>query len=290
VFLGEKFMQFSFFPPISIEGPVIEKNLNITGVESLKVIQISSKDISFTLEEDGESQTIKVLNFNNPMNEIHTRIDLDEKFPLELMPIVTIEFLEEMANLIGGYSLIYTLPPKSGLLEFFRGDLYPISVRGANKHLYATTAELRPLRKDYFVALNNLLETDFEEQLETSLSTFIENVLRPMSLTMQEVFSLDNSLDRDESVINMIGSDFKRLVTRTEDLISIVNYNMEHTANRNKAYLRLTIPLMLKQALLDNFNDYISIKHSNNSIVLEVKKRKTITTEDLYKIISKLFH
>lgn len=283
-------MQFSFFPPISIEGPLIDKKLDIAGIESLKAIQISSKDISFTLEKEGENQTIKVLNFNNPVNEIHTRVDLDENFPLELMPIVTIEFLEEMANFIGGYSLIYALPPKSGLLEFFRGDLYPISVRGADKQLYATTAELHPFRKDYFVALNNLLQTDFEEQLETSLATFVENVLQPMSLTMHEVFTLDNSLDCDESVINMIGSDFKRLVTRTEDLISIVNYNMEQTANRNKAYLRLTLPLMLKQALLDNFNDYISLKYGNNSIVLEVKKRKIITTEDLYNIILKLFH
>jgi hypothetical protein len=193
------------------------------------------------------------------------------------MPLVTIEFFETLAEVISGYCLISSKLPKAGYLDFFRGEIYPISVRGSSKELYALTAELHPLRKDYFVALNSLLQIDFEEQLENSLATFVDNILRPMSKTLDEVTLLNETTDNDtNSIIKIIGSDFKKLISRTEELISIVNYNMDQTAERNKAFLRLTLPLMLKQALLENFADYISFEINTNSIQLNILKRKTI--------------
>ncbi|MHA1971828.1 MAG: hypothetical protein ACTSW1_02475 [Candidatus Hodarchaeales archaeon] len=282
-------MYFSFFPPISIEGEPIEKNLDIPGLENLKAIFVSPERVTFTLEEQGEKQTFDIFKFNNPDLDINYRIDIDEKFPLELMPAITVELIENIAAFLGGYTLIHVDNPEAGYLEFFRGDLYPISLRGADKRLYEATAELRCLRKDYFVALNNLLEVDFESQLETSLATFVENVLNPMTATMREVYSLDDSLDRDNSIINIIGGDFKKLLNRTEELIKIVDYNMEQTAERNKAFLRLTLPLMLKQAILENFTEYFKIKYAHNSIKLEITKRKTLSTKDLTDLILHIF-
>ncbi|UCE13772.1 MAG: hypothetical protein JSV04_01025 [Candidatus Heimdallarchaeota archaeon] len=282
-------MYFTLFPPISIEGAAIDKALNIPGLESLKSIKISAEKVSCVIETDGASRTIDVINFNNPSPDIHYRVELDGNFPLELMPLATIELLEDIAHKIGGYALISSDPPEAGYLDFYRGDLYPISVRGSDKLLYALTAELRPLRKDYFVALNSLLEIDFESQLETSLATFSENVLKPMSTTMEEVFTLDKTLDSNDSIVNVIGGDFKRLVSRTDELISIVNYHMDQTAERNKAFLRLTLPLMLKQALLENFMDYIQFDHQESEIKLKIVKRKTLPVEDLGDVIVKSF-
>ncbi|MHA1215185.1 MAG: hypothetical protein ACTSPG_07790 [Candidatus Hodarchaeales archaeon] len=282
-------MYFSFFPPISIEGDPIEKDLDIPGLENLKSIFVSSERVTFVLEEDNEKKSYEIFKFNDPTPDINYRIDIDEDFPLELMPTITVEVLENLAVFLGGYTLIHTEKPEAGYLEFFRGDLYPIPLRGADKRLYEATAELRCLRKDYFVALNNLLEVDFESQLETSLATFVDNVLNPMTTTMREVYSLDDSLDRDNSIINIIGGDFKKLLTMTEDLINIVDYNMEQTAERNKAFLRLTLPLMLKQAILENFTEYFHIKYEHNSIKLDITKRKTIDTKDLINLILHTF-
>ena len=282
-------MYFTLFPPISLEGSAVEKSLDIPGLEALKSIQISTEKISCTLDIDGDIQTYDVISFNDPFPDVNFRVNPDVNFPLELMPLITIEFLESFAKLIGGYTLISSGVPKAGYLEFYRGDLYPISIRGADKQLYALTAELRPLRKDYFVALNSLLEIDFESQLETALATFSENVLKPMAETMNEVFELDRSLNSDDSIVSVIGGDFKRLVARTDELISIVNYNMDQTAERNKAFLRLTLPLMLKQALIENFGDYLQFDMENSEIELKVIKRKIISIEDLWNLISKTF-
>lgn len=282
-------MYFTLFPPISIEGAVTEKTIDIPGLEALKSIQVSKEKISCVLDIDGNTRTIDVISFNNPVQDVNQRIEPDDNFPLELMPLVTIELLEELAQKIGGYTLISSEPPEAGYFEFYRGDLYPISIRGSDKLLYALTAELRPLRKDYFVALNSLLEIDFESQLENSLATFSENVLKPMSATMNEVFSLDKELDSEESIVNVIGSDFKRLISRTDELITIVNYHMDQTAERNKAFLRLTLPLMLKQALLDNFTEYLQFKAQESVIKLEIINRKTVPIEDLLELILKSF-
>jgi hypothetical protein len=168
--------------------------------------------------------------------------------------------------------------------------LYPISIRRADKNLYATTAELRPLRKDYFVALGNFLQVDFEEQLETSLATFVENVLHPMTATMKEVFSRQVEKANDESVVKVIKDDFESLITRTEELISIVDYNMEQTAERNKAFLRLSLPVMLKQAILDNLENCVEIIKEPNTIQLKIKDRKTISSDSLADTILRFFH
>jgi len=200
-------LYFTLFPPISIEGTATERTLDIAGLEALKSIRVSTEKVSCVLDIDGNTRTIEVINFNNPSPDVNFRIDPDDRFPLELMPLVTIELFEEIASKIGGYTLIFTKPPKAGYFDFYRGDLYPISIRGAEKQLYALTAELRPLRNDYFVALNSLLEIDFESQLETSLATFSENVLKPISANTDEVFSLDTDLDSDDSIVNIIGSD-----------------------------------------------------------------------------------
>ncbi|MFX0210033.1 MAG: hypothetical protein ACFFDT_28895, partial [Candidatus Hodarchaeota archaeon] len=237
------------------------------------------------LDIDGNTRTIDVISFNNPSPDINHRIELADDFPLELMPLVTIELLEELAQKIGGYTLIFSDPPKAGYFEFYRGDLYPISIRGVDKQLYTSTAELRPLRNDYFVALNSLLEIDFESQLETSLATFSENVLKPMSTTMDEVFSLDKDLASDDSVFNIMGSDFKRLISRTDQLITIVSYHMDQTAERNKAFLRLTLPLMLKQALFENFKDYLQFEAANSEYRLKIIKRKSLSVEDILNLI-----
>ncbi len=280
-------MYFTLFPPISIEGAATERILNIPGLEALKSIQVSSEKVSCVLDIDGNTQTIDVISFNNPLPDVNHRIEPDDNFPLELMPLITIELLEELAQRNGGYTLIYSEPPNAGYFEYYKGDLYPISIRGSDKQLYALTAELRPLRKDYFVALNSLLQIDFEAQLENSLATFSENVLKPMSVTMEEVFSRDKQLDSDDSIVNIIGSDFKRLISRTDELISIVNYHMDQTAERNKAFLRLTLPLMLKQALLENFTDYLQFECQDSEIKLKIIKRKKVSIEDLLDLLLK---
>ncbi len=282
-------MYFTLFPPISIEGTATERTLNIAGLEALKSIRVSTEKVSCVLDIDGNTRTIDVISFNNPSPDVNFRIDPDDKFPLELMPLVTIELFEEIASKIGGYTLIFTKPPKAGYFDFYRGDLYPISIRGAEKQLYALTAELQPLRNDYFVALNSLLEIDFESQLETSLATFSENVLKPISTTTNEVFSLDTDLDSNDSIVNIIGSDFKRLISRTNELITIVSYHMDQTAERNKAFLRLTLPLMLKQALLENFKEYLQFETGNYELRLKIIKRKSLSVENLLNLILESF-
>lgn len=283
----KKELYFTLFPPITVEGSA-QKELNLSGLEALKAINVSSDKITVDIEIEEYTKTIEVIRFNDPSQDVNSRIEPHDTLPLELMPLVTIEFLEALAEMIGGYCLITNKVPETGYLEFYRGDVYPISVRGSSKELYALTAEFHPLRKDYFVALNSLLQIDFEEQLENSLATFIDNVLRPMSLTLDEVVSLDDTVDCDDvSIVQVIGGDFKRLVSRTEELISIVNYNMDQTAERNKAFLRLTLPLMLKQALLDNFKEYFSFETELNSIKLKITKRKNIDANDLMKLAQK---
>ncbi|MFX1505380.1 MAG: hypothetical protein ACFFDC_04610 [Promethearchaeota archaeon] len=281
-------MYFTLFPPISVEGTRTEKTIDISGLEALKSIHLSTEKVSCVIDVDGTEKTFDVIKFNDPVSDVNYRLEPDANFPLELMPLATIEFLEELAQKVGGYTLIYSEPPKAGYLEFYRGDLYPISVRGSDKQLYALTAELRPLRRDYFVALNALLEIDFEAQLETSLATFSENVLKPMSDTMSDVLSLDKS-DSDESIVNIIGTDFKRLISRTDELITIVNYNMDQTAERNKAFLRLTLPLMLKQALIESFTEYLQFEYEDLELELKIVKRKSLSIDDLWDIIFKSF-
>ncbi len=274
------------YPPVSIKGAV-ERELNLPGIESLKSLRISPEKISFTIGTGDSAQTYDTITFNSPTTDVNFRIQPTDTYPLELMPIATVEFLEALAHLIDGYTLITDNAPKTGYLEIYRGDLYPISIRRADKDLYATTAELRPLRKDYFIALNNFLQIDFEEQLENSLATFVDNVLQPMAITMKQVFDLTGNKDNDNTVVSVIKDDFQSLISRTQELISVVDYNMDQTAERNKAFLRLSLPVMLKQAILDNLEDYIDIIRESNTIQLKIKKRIEITAESLADLIEK---
>jgi hypothetical protein len=277
------------YPPISVQG-TITRELNQPGIETLKSFSVTPEKISFTITQNSSQQTVDVITFNSPVADVNFRVSPDDDYPLELMPMATVEFFEGLAQLIGGYTLITEAVPEAGYLELFRGDVYPISIRRADKNLYATTAELRPLRKDYFVALNNFLQIDFEEQLETSLATFVENVLNPMTTTMKEVFELEESKECEDSVVTVIKDDFHSLISRTEELISIVDYNMEQTAERNKAFLRLSLPVMLKQAILDNIADYVKFSTKANSISLSIEDRKEIEAETLADLITKFFH
>ncbi len=276
------------YPPVSIQGAV-ERELNLHGIESLKSVCISPEKISFTIGTDDSVQTFDIITFNSPTTDVNFRIQPTDTYPLELMPIATVEFLEALAQLIDGYTLIIDKAPKTGYLEIYRGDLYPISIRRADKDLYATTAELRPLRKDYFIALNNFLQIDFEEQLENSLATFVDNVLQPMATTMKQVFDLTGNKDNDDTIVSVIKDDFQSLITRTQELISVVDYNMDQTAERNTAFLRLSLPVMLKQAILDNLEDYIDIIRESNTIQLKIKRRIKITAETLADLIENFF-
>jgi len=282
-------MHFMLYPPISVQGSTT-RELNLPGIETLKSFSVTPEKISFTISQDDSQQIIDIITFNSPVMDVNIRISPDDDYPLELMPMATVEFFEGLAQLIGGYTLITEKVPETGYLELFRGDVYPISIRRADKNLYATTAELRPLRKDYFVALNNFLQIDFEEQLETSLATFVENVLNPMTTTMKEVFELEEGKQCEDSVVTVIKDDFHSLISRTEELISIVDYNMDQTAERNKAFLRLSLPVMLKQAILDNITNCVEISTKPNSISLSVKDRKEIEAETLADLITKFFH
>ncbi|MHA2388962.1 MAG: hypothetical protein ACXACW_09590, partial [Candidatus Hodarchaeales archaeon] len=205
-------MHFMLYPPISVQG-TITRELNQPGIETLKSFSVTPEKISFTITQNGSQQTVDVITFNSPVADVNFRVSPDDDYPLELMPMATVEFFEGLAQLIGGYTLITEAAPETGYLELFRGDVYPISIRRADKNLYATTAELRPLRKDYFVALNNFLQIDFEEQLETSLATFVENVLNPMTTTMKEVFELEESKECEDSVVTVIKDDFHSLIS-----------------------------------------------------------------------------
>ncbi len=282
-------MHFMLYPPISVQG-TITRELNLPGIETLKSFSVTPEKISFTINHNDSLQTIDVITFNSPITDVNFRISPDDDYPLELMPMATVEFLEGFAQLIEGYTLITEDVPETGYLELFRGDVYPISIRRADKNLYATTAELRPLRKDYFVALNNFLQIDFEAQLETSLATFVENVLHPMTTTMKEVFALEENKECEDSVVTVIKDDFHSLISRTEELISIVDYNMDQTAERNKAFLRLSLPVMLKQAILDNIKDFVQFSRKANAISLSINKRTEITAEALADLITKFFH
>ncbi|MFW9855413.1 MAG: hypothetical protein ACFFFG_10130 [Candidatus Thorarchaeota archaeon] len=281
----------TLFPPIKIDGS--EKlELSIEGLETLKQIQVTPEKITVFLEINGQSRPYEIVTFNTPLKDVHKRIDPGdghEEFPLELMPLITIEFLEMLALKIGGYTLISNEPPEVGFGEFWRGDRYPISIRGTTRELYPNVAELKPMRRDYIVALEGLLNIDFEEQLENSLATFIDNVLKPMTDTMNGLFERRRDLDSDEAVINIIGSDFKKLITRTEDLISIVNYNMNQTSERNKAFLRLTLPLMAKQALIENFEEYFDLEKHENLTKVHIKERKSITAEEMAHLAREMF-
>jgi hypothetical protein len=277
------------YPPTSVQGS-ITRELNLPGIETLKSFSVTPEKISFTIKSDDSQQIFDIITFNSPVNDVNIRISPDDDYPLELMPMATVEFFEGLAQLIGGYTLITEEAPETGYLEIFRGDVYPISIRRADKNLYATTAELRPLRKDYFVALNNFLQIDFEEQLETSLATFVENVLNPMTTTMKEVFALEENKECEDSVVTVIKDDFHSLISRTEELISIVDYNMDQTAERNKAFLRLSLPVMLKQAILDSISDCVKFSRESNSIKLTVNNRKEIKAEVLADFIMKSFH
>ncbi len=281
-------MYFTLFPPINIVGSA-GKTIDIPGLETLKSLSLSDGKLRTVLEINGERKTFEIISFNDPSPDVHNRVEPDDDFPLELMPLLTIEFFEEIAKLIEGYTIISTDPLEAGYLEVLRGDRYPISIRGAEKQLYPTTAELRPLRKDYIVALKGLIQVDFEEHLGNALATFIDNVLQPMSETMKQVYSLDNELENEESTVNIIGGDFKRLISRTQELITIVNYNMAQTSERNKAFLRLTLPLMLKQALLENFSDFFEFEVGINSLKLLVKNRKSLNAEDLINLAYQSF-
>ena len=282
-------MHFMLYPPISVQG-TITRELNLPGIETLKSFSVTPEKISFTINHNDSLKTIDVITFNSPVTDVNFRISPDDDYPLELMPMATVEFLEGFAQLIEGYTLITEDVPETGYLELFRGDVYPISIRRADKNLYATTAELRPLRKDYFVALNNFLQIDFEAQLETSLATFVENVLHPMTTTMKEVFALEENKECEDSVVTVIKDDFHSLISRTEELISIVDYNMEQTAERNKAFLRLSLPVMLKQAILDNINEFVQFSRKANAISLSINKRTEIEAEALADLITKFFH
>jgi hypothetical protein len=111
-----------------------------------------------------------------------------------------------------------------------------------------------------------------------------------MTATMKEVFSRQVEKVNDESVVKVIKEDFESLITRTEELISIVNYNMEQTAERNKAFLRLSLPVMLKQAILDNLENCVEIIKEPNTIQLKIKDRKTISSDSLADTILRFFH
>ncbi len=65
---------------------------------------------------------------------------------------------------------------------------------------------------------------------------------------------------------------------------------MDQTAERNKAFLRLSLPVMLKQAILDNLENCVEIIKEPNSIQLKIKDRKSISSDSLADLILRFFH
>ena len=112
----------------------------------------------------------------------------------------------------------------------------------------------------------------------------------PMSSTMEKVFDQKAKQDDEDEIVNVVKDDFQSLIVRTEELISIVNYNMDQTAERNKAFLRLSLPVMLKQAIFDNLSDYVELVKEPNGMRLSIKNRRIIEAEDLANVILAFFH
>jgi len=65
---------------------------------------------------------------------------------------------------------------------------------------------------------------------------------------------------------------------------------MDHTSERNKAFLRLSLPVMLKQAIFDNLSDYVELVKEPNNLRLSIKNRRIIDADDLAKVIIAFFH
>ena len=85
------------FPPISVQGTV-ERELNLPGIESLKSMHISPKKITFTVSSGTSTKIIETVTFNSPITDINFRIQPTDTYPLELMPIATVEFLEALSQ------------------------------------------------------------------------------------------------------------------------------------------------------------------------------------------------
>ena len=111
-----------------------------------------------------------------------------------------------------------------------------------------------------------------------------------MSSTMEKVLEQYAEQNCESDVVNVVTDDFKSLITRTEELISIVNYNMDQTAERNKAFLRLSLPVMLKQAIFDNFADFVELVKEPNAMKVVIKNRRVIDADDVAKVIIGFFH
>jgi hypothetical protein len=106
---------------------------------------------------------------------------------------------------------------------------------------------------------------------------------------MEKVFDQYAEQDSESEVVNVMKDDFHSLIVRTEELISIVNYNMDQTAERNKAFLRLSLPVMLKQAIFDNLSDYVELVKEPNNMRISIKNRRIIDADDLANVIIAFF-
>ena len=266
-------MYFSFIPPIKVVGSVKDK-LNIPGLDIVKEIQITPNEVTIYVDHDYQTKALEIFTFKTVVPEAFRWIDPND-LPIELIPMASVEIIEDIAKLIGGFALLYDDLPKSGYLEFFRGDMYPLSIRRPDKSSYSATVQLKRMPKGYFTSMDSALRQNIEEQLEYTLKTFLVNVIYPF----EHKFT--------KSEINTIEADMKKFVSRTRDLITIINSSFPLIEERQKAFLRLALPIMLKQTLIDGFSDYFSFENTPFEHKLSINKHKEIKAEDILRIFKK---
>ncbi|MFW9996942.1 MAG: hypothetical protein ACFFD4_33175, partial [Candidatus Odinarchaeota archaeon] len=165
--------QLSFIPPLVInDSSQIE-----TTSEFVKKISVSGTNIELELSNDffedikgnytNLQPSLEILSFNFD-TQIHNRVDIDT-VPLELLYFSSIDFIEDLGEILKTNVLLYPKEPVNGYFDlFFTNSAISLIQKPDTGRQYGRTHILTPLTN--MMAGLALYSDSYEEYIENALS------------------------------------------------------------------------------------------------------------------------
>lgn len=264
--------QLSFIPPLVINDTSVLE----TDSDLIKKITVSSTGIELELNNEyfdeikGEyqdlQQVLEIVSFNSGTH-IHNRVDIDI-VPLELLYFSSIDFVEDLGEILKANILLYSDEPKNGYFElFFTNSATSLIQKPDTGRQYGRTHVLMPIAN--MMASLSLYSDSYEEYIENALSSFRENILKPAKTTIDEIMKRSKDIAVDEMEITSIKiqrADLLTLIKQTTNLVTIINSEATLLKEKDRTHSHLIDSMKAQNKLLSILKDHVKLDIDNVAI------------------------
>lgn len=280
-------IKFSSIPPIDISVEMlvqatedVKDILESVRVNSEGIFVIFSDELVENKSIDKECVLVKW----NVLPNVH-QLKGPENFPLESLPLCSVDVLELMATKLN-LDIILMKDPKIGnYFDFYVGHKLPFAVRKSNKSIYKHIYRLEEVSGQLLSSIMSYSE-DYDEFINNAIKTFKGNILEPTLKTISDlpIYKEDNDKWKTES-IPIVYEDLARIGTQTDWLIQILESQVENIRERYRALMRIVLPVIQRRGMMNRLKKYVDFRITTKGMNLKVTHKKYIKGENIGNVI-----